>query len=280
MSGTTGRTLAITGAKGLLGQALLPLLGPSVQVLTGDVRLAGSFAARFDGLIHLAGALPHRFQEDFATALAVNVEGTRRALEACRANGAGMVLASTSGVYAPTAHGIHTEEAALDPSTPYGMSKLLAEALCRLYQKRYGLPVRILRIFNLYGPGQTADLLPGYLVRQAMAGLPIRLRTPEAGRDFIHVVDVARAFHLAALDGRSGMRVYNVGSGLSHRVGDWVPILAQQTGRRLEVITPPEGEEHVGRVIADITRIRTELGWNPTIDLEAGIASMVIEQVG
>lgn len=265
--------VAVTGARGVLGRQLLPLLGERALILEGDVRLAGTFAHRFQWLVHLAGALPHHFRQDAATALAVNVEGTRRALEACRSNGAGLVLASSSAVYPVDRQGALAETVPAAPVMPYGVSKVMAEELAEFYHQNFAVPVKILRFFNVYGPGQGEELLPGYLIRKALRGEAITLHSPCSGRDFIHARDGARALLAALVPGESPHRVFNVGSGVAHAVRDWVTLLEEVVGRKLEV----DMAEHPATdcVVADLTRTRQWLSWQPTLTLAQGIAATV-----
>ncbi|MBF0625664.1 MAG: NAD(P)-dependent oxidoreductase [Magnetococcales bacterium] len=269
--------MAVTGAWGWLGSHLLPALeraGATPLPLTGEVRDPATYGVgSFAMLVHLAAALPAVMQRDGAAARAVNVDGTRAALAACAARGAGLVFASTAGVYDPRARGRLDESAPIAPPTPYGESKRAAELLCLDWSRRTGLPVTILRFFNLYGPGQSPEQLPGYLVQQVRRGEPILLRHPESRRDFLHVEDAVAALVVAAERSQSGGHCYNVGSGMAVAVGELAHLAAQ--GRVPVVAEDPGLAETAPWSCADCGAIRRDLGWQPAIDLEQGLADWI-----
>ncbi|MBF0284643.1 MAG: NAD(P)-dependent oxidoreductase [Magnetococcales bacterium] len=282
------RKAAITGGQGWIGRRVTALLAsePSGEVkllpLAGDVRRSESFTpllARFgpgDALIHLAGALPRHFAEDPQAAEAVNREGARHAAEACGRVGAALILASTANVYPPHLVGKIDETALIAPRSPYGQSKRQAEEIALEAGERLGMPVRILRLFNPYGPGQGEEMLLGYLAACLRRGVAAELRTPMAARDFLHLDDVARAFLAAALTDLPGREVFNIGSGRAIRVRQAAEWLAQAAGAPLTLKQTADAPEQGGEgdwSCADIRRARDLLGWNPLIPFEQGVAS-------
>ncbi|MBF0419419.1 MAG: NAD(P)-dependent oxidoreductase [Magnetococcales bacterium] len=269
--------IALTGAKGWVGQRLFAYLERQHEVvaLVGDVRRADTFvvAPGFDVLLHLASPLPWDFKERFSESVEVSLTGMYLALEACVRYGASLVFASTSGVYTRGLLGaVGEHDDLIRPPELYGQSKWLAEQICRLYHQSRSIPVRILRLFNLYGPGQTERLLIGYLLRQVCQKGVIELHHPHDRRDFIHVHDVVRAFAASATRPFSGLQTINIGSSQAWSVLDVVRIAERMVAYPLDVRLPEQGAMSHESVYADITAARHLLDWNPEITLAAGLA--------
>src|SRR5581483_6000323 len=152
----------------------------------------------------------------------VNVTGTRRLLDLARDTGCrAMLYLSTSEVYGdPDAASIPTPEeyrglvSCTGPRACYDESKRLAEALCQIYARRYGVRVVTVRPFNVYGPGQRLDdgrIVPD-LIGAALRRRPLVLFSDgRASRAFCYVSDAVRAIWLVLLGGAPGS-VFNVGN--------------------------------------------------------------------
>ena len=160
----SGLRIAVTGARGFIGSRLisrLSAMGLAPLVLSGDVRTQETFAQPFDVLFHLAGSVPADFVNEAPAARASNEEGTANAAEACQRQDAGLVYASSSGVYALPSDEPLPETADILPGTEYAESKLAGEYACRMAAKRLSRGVTVLRLFNPYGFGQSEKLLIG-----------------------------------------------------------------------------------------------------------------------
>lgn len=275
--------ILVTGSRGLIGRALVSALTAAGQrVLTlnrdaGDITDASTWsnAPRADVVIHLAGRsfVPESWV-DPAAFVDTNVVGTMRALEHSRRHGARVVFASSYLYGTPTRLPIR-ESDLLDPTNPYALSKRLAEACCGFHADRHGLPVVILRPFNVYGPGQAADFLIPSIIGQAKGGVAIRVKDLEPRRDYVHVDDVAAAFAAAALAPADGMAVYNIGSGASRSVGEVIEAVQVALGTTLPVHS--EDVRRPGEIretVADISAAASGLGWKPSVSFEAGIADL------
>ena len=270
----------VTGAGGFIGRRVMATLQPrlrSVDAFAGDVRDLATYDGRADVVLHLAALVRH---DQFAAAPArgydVNVVGTQGVLNYCRRVGARCVLASTSGIYRATTVATPVpESAAVEPLSPYAMSKWLAERLCEQQAKDAGVASVALRVFNVYGPGQHGAFLIPHVVHSLMEGRPIVLRMPEAIRDFVYVDDVAEAFYRAALlQARHGFCVFNVGSGCATRVRDMVEVAEHLFGPATRIETSRQHPGEPDAVVADTTQARRELGWAPQYDLVAGLQAM------
>lgn len=276
-----GRVL-VTGGRGFIGRRLLrrgAALGLDVAAFPGRLHELPAFPGRCDAVVHLAAAT--RPPADAAARLALfetNVAGVQDVLHYCAAAGAGLVLASTSGVYARREDAPPLgEDAPLDPASDYALSKLLAERLCLGQSRRAGLAGVGLRLFNVYGPGQPETFLVPEAVRRLLAGAPLELRAPEAVRDFVHVDDVVAAI-LAALARLAPGRfpVYNIGSGQGTRVRDLVAA-AERIFGRTAVLDLSRATPARDRVVADPAKAARELDWRPALPLDRGLAALGAE---
>ncbi|OSM00079.1 putative NAD-dependent epimerase/dehydratase [Magnetofaba australis IT-1] len=215
--------------------------------------------------------------------MAINVQGVQQALTACARQDATLIFISTSGVYAPLDVHALREDDPIEPPRAYGESKYIGERLCRAWWTEQSVPVKILRLFNVYGAYQSADLLPGYVLQQAVSGEPIALKTPQAQRDFLHADDAARAILSACAQSWEGFDLFNVGEGVSRSVAEFVETLERVMGRALPQERQPADDaneqDEVSQFRADITRIHNALGWSPSLDLEAGLRR-TLQQMG
>lgn len=285
--------LALERVRGLSGRELTAV---ELDLRDGE-RLTESLAASPpDAVIHFAGrkavgesvAQPLRYYD-------VNVAGTLRLCEAMAAVGCRRIVFSSSAtVYGDPGGAPAREDAPLGPTNPYGRSKLMVEQLLGDVAAAEGWGVTLLRYFNPVGahpsgqlgedPAYPANLVP--FVAQVAAGLRPEVTifgddwpTPDGTgvRDYIHVMDLADA-HLAALDEQlgdeaAGTQIYNVGSGSGASVREVIEAFRRASGQPIPAIVGPRRAGDVASVTADPARIREQLGWQTTRDLEAMVAS-------
>ena len=272
-----GRRVAVTGHRGFIGAHLvrdLQAAGARVSAIEGDVTTASTWHAEFEVLFHLAAVMGERFSEKPGFGFSVNVGGTIQALEACRTNGADLVFPSTCGVYDPRLSGAVSEEADARPATPYGQSKLAAEAICQSYAEHFNVRCRVLRLFNVYGRGQNPGFLIPYLVSSALGGSNVQLRNPESRRDFVHVSDVVSAL-VAAGANPARFSILNIGQGQTLAVRDVVEAVGRILGRNVSWRQAGGQFDPQPAVYADTRKAKNELGWVPLMDFEKGLRSMV-----
>jgi UDP-glucose 4-epimerase len=196
-------------------------------------------------------------------------------LECARAAGVQkFVYAASSSCYGlakvPT-----KENHPIQPQYPYALSKYQGEQAVFHWHKVYGLPVNAIRIFNAYGTRVRTTgaygAVFGVFFKQKLAGKPFTVvGDGSQGRDFIYVTDVARAFYAAAKTKHSG-EIYNVGAGNPQSVNKLVGLL------KGEVVYVPKRPGEPDCTWADIIKITNELGWQPEISFEEGVAKMVAE---
>ncbi len=274
---TDAPIIAITGANGFIGRAVRRSLSrekAAVRILDGDVRDSDTFSADFDALVHLAARTPSGAPENPGETVSVNVAGLANALEACRRNSAAIVFASTSGVYAPRAETEPlSETATVEPRWLYPLTKHMGEELCRHYAKVHGVRGTIVRLFNVYGPGQSEYFLIPYLIRAIRGQGEAQVRNRESIRDFIHVDDVAHAI-AKAVTRPGAMTALNIGTGKPTRIGDVVQLLRDIAGGEDGVVTQRQDDDDpTPCVFADTRQAESLLGWRPGIDLSTGLKS-------
>ncbi|MFC5065805.1 NAD-dependent epimerase/dehydratase family protein [Actinomycetospora atypica] len=249
-----------------------------VEAFVGDVLDEAAVAAVVGGadlVCHLAARV--RVRESRTDPLGywrTNLGGTRSVLAALPAH-ARLVLASTCAVHAVSDDPID-EDAPLAPANPYAASKLAAELLARDVALAGGPGVVCLRAFNVAGPGDRdmSRVVPALLANVSDGTSQTSdVRDPprsftvngdgSAVRDYLHVADLADAVLAAATVAEPGTwRAFTVGSGRGTSVAELIATVERVTGRPVDVRYGPAADEPA-RLVADPSRARDELGWEP-----------------
>ncbi len=214
---------------------------------------------------------------DFAAYTRDNITATQLLLEWAVRRGSikHFVFASSSSVYGSPTEMPMLEDATVPvPHSPYGVTKLAAENLVRLYGSNHGLVWTALRFFTVYGPGQRPDMAFHRFIRNALAHRPVEIHGDGGQtRDFTYVDDVTRAMILAGET--SGGYVMNLGGGQRVSVNQVVGILETILDTRIAVERLPFPPGDVPDTWASTARARTLLGWIPEHTLAEGLASEV-----
>ncbi len=310
MSDWKGVAVLVTGGAGFIGSHLverLVQLGAKVRVLddfsTGkrgniahllervelvegsltDVATVRQVVQGVDFVFH-QGALPSvvRSVEDPLTTHQVNATGTLFLLLAAREGKVKrVVFASSSSVYGDTPTLPKREDMPPMPQSPYALSKLVGEHLCRLFWQLYGLETVSLRYFNIFGPrqdptSQYAAVIPRFVTALLKGEPPTIYGDGEQTRDFTFVENCVQANLLAAtVEGIAG-EVFNVGAGRQTSVNELFRLIRSLIGAdRIEPIYAPPRQGDVRHSLADITKARQKLGYEPTISLQEGLARTI-----
>jgi len=205
--------------------------------------------------------------------MSANVQGTVHMLECARHAGVDkFVYAASSSCYGLAATPTR-EDHPIQPQYPYALSKYQGEQAAFHWHQVYKLPVNSIRIFNAYGTRSRTSgaygAVFGVFLRQKLAGKPYTVvGDGTQSRDFLYVTDVARAFLAAAETDHVG-RFWNLGAGDPQSVNRLVELLG---GEKIHIPKRPGEPECTW---ADITRIRTELGWRPEVSFEEGVGRIV-----
>jgi UDP-glucose 4-epimerase len=208
-----------------------------------------------------------------------NVIGSYNVLRACLdSNVQSVIFASSAAVYGEPRYTPIGETHPLDPISPYGAAKLAVEKLGFSYYKAFGLPFSALRIFNSYGVRQSRYVM--YDLLRKLRNDPTRLQVLGTGnqvRDYSYVTDTARCFLLVAENIEAIGEVYNVAGGEPISIRDLVKRLIDAL-RLNEVEVAFTGQSWQGDImalVADISKIRTGLGYCPEVTLDEGIIRLI-----
>jgi UDP-glucose 4-epimerase len=260
-----------------------------VRIIEGDLRDGVAMTKAVAGqeiVFNLAGESGAvRSMEDPWTDLDVNCRGNLVLLEALRTGNpeAKMVFVGSRLEYGRQVMQPVNEEQSPDPLCLHAIHKLTVEKYLRLYGALYGLRYTIARVTNPYGPGQppgrTAYGVVNRLIQLALAGttLPIYGDGTQR-RDYIHVDDLVSALVGLAGSPSSDGRAFNVGSGVGTRMIDMVHVIIDLAGGgRVDHVAWPALAARIetGDFVADISRMRTDLGWTPAIALREGLQKTI-----
>jgi UDP-glucuronate 4-epimerase len=230
---------------------------------------------RPDAIIHLAARAGVRPSiENPRLYIDVNLTGTLNLLDEAVAAGVNrIVFSSSSSVYGNNPKVPFAETDPLESIiSPYAVTKLAGEQLCRIHAQLHGLAITALRFFTVYGPRQRPDLAISKFVRHVAAGRAIDLYGDGgSSRDYTYVDDITAGV-LAALDRlRPGFRVYNIGGEHPVTLAQLVATVERVVGQSAVINRLPPQPGDVERTWADTTLARAELGYAPRVSLEEGI---------
>ena len=209
-----------------------------------------------------------------------NVLGTQGLCEAAKRVGvARFHHVSTCEVYgdlALDATDIFTEESPYRPRTPYNASKAGGDHVVRAYHETWDLPITITNCANNYGPYQFPEKVIPYVTTLALQDQPMPLyASTDNRREWIHVVDHCRAIELILDRGRVG-ETYHVGTGVEQSVIQIADTILAHLGKPESLKTiVPDRPGHDRRYVLDWSKIQRELGWEPTVGWDEGIAATI-----
>lgn len=239
-----------------------------------------------DYVFHLAGQVSHvkSLQDPFPD-IDINIGGTTVLLEALRKHNpdARVVFTSTRGAYGRTPKLPVDEDHPSNPLALHEISKLAAELIFKAYAQQHGIRSTILRLTNTYGPRSQmrhgAYGVLNYFVRLAMDGETIKVfGDGSVLRDYLYVDDAVAAMLLAASHTQEETQVYNVGRSTPTSLLELVTAIIRATGSGAWEFAPFSEErkaQEPGDFYSDVTRIRDALGWEPTVELDDGLARTV-----
>ncbi len=201
-----------------------------------------------------------------------NIVGTQNILMAARDGGVHKFVYSGSSTYYGNQPAAHHEDTPSDFLNFYALSKASGELYCLMFDRIFDLPVIVLRYFNVYGPRQPQAgayaLVLGIFLRRKFENKPLEVHgSGVQRRDFVHVRDVADA-NIAAFESPRRAATYNVGSGTNISVKELANMISPQ---QVHISRRP-GDAEV--TLADISRIRDELGWRPQVRFDIGLQEL------
>jgi len=255
-------------------------LGAGIALTVGDVRdkeaVAAVLSDGVDRVFHLAAQIDvRRAVDDPGLDAQVNVGGTINVLSACvEAHVRRFIMSSTGGaLYGEPSRLPANEQSAIQPLSPYGVSKYCAEQYIEYFHRMYGLETVILRYANVYGPRQDPNGeagVVGIFARRILLGQScIVYGDGEQTRDFVFVDDVARA-NMFAMQGPLG--TFNIGTGVETSLNQLLAAVESVVGHPVARDYAPARAGEVQRIALNAEKARHELGWKPSVSLEDGLA--------
>jgi UDP-glucose 4-epimerase len=258
-----------------------------------DEALVARGLAGCDAVVHLAAAVGVRkVVETPVMTIETNVRGAEVVLRLADKARRLVVIASTSEVYGKSAALPFREDADLvlgPPTTArwaYACSKALDEWLALAYWKERRLPVIVVRLFNTVGPRQTGryGMVVPTFVQQALAGRPLTVfGDGTQSRSFTYVGDVVRAIRLLVEHPGAVGEIFNIGSDREITIRALAERVKALTGSASPIVTIPydqaydAGFEDMPRRLPDLTKIRTLIGYRPTVGLDEILATVIEE---
>ena len=249
---------------------------PTFQFIEADLRTTDLVALLMgiDYVFHLAAqaGIPTSWGDGFRAYVEHNVLATQRLLEAALKSGVHRVIyASSSSVYGDAPDRPAREASRPAPVSPYGVTKLAAEHLCRLYTVEHGLPTISLRYFTVYGPRQRPDMAFHKFIRALLKNELLTVYGDgEQSRDFTYVSDIVAA-NLAAMHLGHPGACYNLGGGNHTTINEVLGLLELITGKCARVHYCARQPGDAAHTAADTTMARTELGFAPAYSLNEGL---------
>jgi UDP-glucuronate 4-epimerase len=250
----------------------------------GDVRdaelLSRVFASHDIGVVaHLAGRAgvrpslecPQLYQD-------VNVGGTVNLLEASRISGVErFIFASSSSVYGDNTQPPFSEEANVSrPVSPYAASKASAELFCRAFSHLYEMPVTALRFFTVYGPRQRPEMAIHGFVRMVHQGETVTFFNDTATTEiYTYVADIIDGIERAIRYRGEPFEIINLGGGRTVSLNELIGVIEGAVGSRASIEYVPQPPGEVRTTIADISKARATLGYEPKTSVEEGVRRFV-----
>lgn len=231
----------------------------------------------FDGVFNLAARAGVRASvENPWSFVDTNTTGTLNLLEACRERQVQkFILASTSSIYGADAPQPTPETAdSSRPLQPYAASKKAAEVMCHSYHYLYGLDVTVFRYFTVYGPAGRPDMVMFRFTQWIREGRPVLLNGDGTqSRGFTYVDDIARGT-IAGLK-PVGYEIINLGGHEPITMNEMIQRLEGMLGHKAQVTYRPFHKADMLSNLADVSKARQLLGWEPQVNLMDGMRCLV-----
>ena len=251
-----------------------------VEVVAGDLKDSDAVRKAVKGMdivFHLGAliGIPYSYVHP-RDVIETNILGTLNILESSQEFCIERVIhTSTSEVYGTAQYVPIDEKHPLQGQSPYSASKIGADKIAESFYRSYNLPVATIRPFNTYGPRQSARAIIPVIISQVLKEDKIFLGSLSPSRDFTYIDDMVNAFIQIAECKKAVGEVINIGSGFEISIGDLVKKIIQFIGKDVKIISESTrvrpAKSEVERLVADTSKARRFLQWDPTISLEEGL---------
>jgi len=234
--------------------------------------------ANIEVVIHLAAKAGVRPSiESIEEYYDVNVNGTVNLLESMRKNGVKkMLFASSSSIYGNNAKVPFSEADPVDnPISPYASTKKSGELLCHVYHHLYNFDITCLRFFTVFGPRQRPDLAIHKFTRLIEEEKPIPFYGDgSTSRDYTYIADIVDGIN-CAINHLKGYQIFNLGESNVITLNQLVRTIENTLNKKAILNKQPMQPGDVNKTYADISRAKSEIGYNPKFDFETGIKEFV-----
>lgn len=292
-----GAIVLVTGASGFIGRALVRSLvsagaevhavGRRAPLVAGvmwhaaDLARPGALAALetlrpWTHLFHLANASVQDLSHPLEGYLRLDMGAVGKLVDIAQARGACLVAVGSGSVYRPSERP-HREDDPVIPLTPYAEGKLRTERLLVERHAQRPFPWTLVRLFGVYGPGESPARLVPTVIRALLAGQPAEMSQGAQVRDFLFLQDAVDALMALAVSEEGTERILNVGSGEGASVREVAGRIGRLLGREdlLEFGAPSTRPHDCPRWVADIARMRRITGWGPRVGWEEGLSASI-----
>ena len=277
MSTYSGKVL-ITGSKGFIGRHLKKELIKTCEVIEWekDIKNLYKLNEKVCTVIHLASVSGQEIQNKGENNLFdTNILGVLAVLDYCKRVGANLIFTSTSGVYKSSNRKLNINETGtIEPSNLYEISKWLGEEIIKKESIQSKINTTILRLFNVYGPGQKGTYFVSYLIDCLINNKKMIIKQPRDYRDYIYINDVVDAIIKVTQTPAKTFEVLNIGSSVGYKNIDVVRIAEAVFKKKMKMEYEKNENENITCFIADISKTESRLDWNNKYNLKSGLEMM------
>jgi len=299
-----GKKILVTGGAGFVGSHIVDRLSSQNDVIVLDNLFSGSpqnlakskdrikfvkgdvldkallkdLVKDVEYIFHLAAHVGNiRSIKDPYFDMEVNIKGTLNLLEACRdSHIKRLVYAGSAACYGEAKYLPIDEDHPLYPESPYAVSKLAAEKYCFAYYKVHGIPIAVVRFFNIYGPRQDTSEYANAIsifLNKFKKGQPITIYGDgEQTRDFVFVGDVVNGNLLAAVQPAAVGGAFNISTGKATSINQLVDAIRKVSGSQGNITYLPARAGEIKHSRADIKKAKKVLGFQPQTSFKDGLS--------
>lgn len=256
-----------------------------IEFIAADVRDYDAVFSALKGcdtVFHLAAliGIPYSYFSPLAY-IRTNVEGTYNIVQAAREQQTeNVIVTSTSETYGTAQYVPIDEKHPSVGQSPYAASKIAADQMALSYYRSFGVPVKIARPFNTYGPRQSARAIVATIITQILNGQnELRLGNLSPTRDFTYVKDTVLGFLEIAKSEQLLGEATNIGAGDEISIGDLARLIATLMQRNVNIVEDKQrlrpGKSEVERLLCDNSKILQKTSWTPRYDLNKGLLETI-----